>query len=141
MFLGVASIHADEFTVPPAADFSNSTLKSEVVIDNTDPLAYNYEIIAFNNKCSKPIAIFVHYLDLNNNWITDGYYRLEPNQQGNIFNTKNLIFYYYAQSMDGTVVWKGDYEFQYKDIVIPMTKVKMNITNWGTYIMKLTCDL
>lgn len=144
LVLGVARAEVSE--IPSVSSVFNEGLaehvfSSEITNDEINFFpGQNYETVAFKNKCHKPIAIFVHYLRLNNTWITKGYYKLNPNQMAQIFNTRNTIFYYYAQSMDGTIVWKGQYDFIYKNVVIPMRMVQMDISRWGVYTMYLTCD-
>ena len=141
LFLGIANVHAANRAEVATKGLATSLFTNAAVYNNDSlPLVRNYETVAFKNKCYKPIAIYVHYLDLNNNWITNGYYRLAPNQKGNIFNTRNTIFYYYAQSMDGTLVWRGDYGFRFHDVIIPMRIVEMSISSWGTFTMSLTCN-
>jgi len=141
LFLGISNIHATENAESANIVDTNSILQNEQVSDdNYSPGIINYETVAFKNKCYKPIAVFVHYLNLNNSWITNGYYRLTPYQKRSIFYTRNTIFYYYAQSMDGTLVWKGEYGFRFKDVIIPMRKVEMSINDWGVYTMTLTCN-
>jgi uncharacterized membrane protein len=141
--LGIAGVHAENRAEVASEGLASNIFTTAITYEAESwavPLERNYETVAFKNKCYKSIAIFVHYLNLNNNWITDGYYKLAPNQNGNIFNSRNTIFYYYAQSTDGTLIWRGNYEFRFRDVVIPMEIVEMNIDSWGTYTMTLTCN-
>jgi Protein of unknown function (DUF1036) len=72
--------------------------------------------LRFTNNCSHPVKIAVHYRDVSNKWITDGWWRFSPgdNKFLAIGNSRlvsnNRIFYFYAETIDSSnsLTWKGE---------------------------------
>jgi hypothetical protein len=71
---------------------------------NTKNLAY----LGIDNKCNEEVRVALRVKDLDNNWSTKGFYSVKANStsSGSI-PTDNGIYYFYAQSADGTKVWEG----------------------------------
>ncbi|WP_445747275.1 hypothetical protein [Polaribacter sp.] len=92
--------------------------------------------VHFRNKCSDTVSILVRYRDDSNNWVTEAWYKLKPNEEGYLFDTKNTIYYYFAESKTG--IWKGTdnstthegklYNLKKKEIKDPLGKTYVNLT-------------
>ena len=63
--------------------------------------------MALANQCAVDIWVALHYKDTSENWVSDGFWTLEPGETREFFNTTADHFYYYAQSEGRDQVWKG----------------------------------
>jgi V8-like Glu-specific endopeptidase len=64
--------------------------------------------LGIQNDCKEEIQIALRYRDLENNWVTKGFYRLDPHTSINKkFPTNNWVFYYYAASTESNMEWEG----------------------------------
>lgn len=98
--------------------------------------------IKFHNKCSKPIYLAIHYLDLNDQWTTQGWFELTPGQASTVAYSRNSIFQYYAEAKNANYRWEGT--DAYRTVRNDSTKygfknVKINMTRYGTWTQGLTC--
>ena len=98
----------------------------------------DYEKVYFQNNCNSTVAIVSRYKDLDNSWVTDGPWKLSPGEKGYLFNTRNLIMYFYGVNDQG-YRWQGDHVVVINGYQVPMQEVRMNITNWGTFTLGLNC--
>ena len=82
----------------------------------------------------------LHYLDLNGNWISEGWWKLAPGQQGYVANTKNSIYYIHARTQQGKE-WSGD-EYFYVNGEGPFGFIRNEITtkSWGNWTQSFTCN-
>ena len=64
--------------------------------------------IQFTNKCYDTVLIAVNYIDTDGDRITRGWFRAQTRKTRVIANTRNPVFYYYAKSQNGKIVWKGN---------------------------------
>ena len=105
------------------------------------PTESNFQI-KFNNKCSKSVYVAVHYLDLNDQWTTQGWFDLAPGQTGTVAHTRNTLFQFYAEAKNGGNKWEGT--DSYRTVRSDSTKygfktVKINMNTYGTWTQGLTC--
>jgi hypothetical protein len=106
----------------------------------------NYDTIQIQNKCYVPIYVAIRYRGLNNQWVTKGWHLIQPNSYANIADTKNNIFYYYAESKESANTrkyWKGNdkyYRVRNSSATYGFRKTKINTNTWGTYTLSLTCN-
>ncbi|WP_094020303.1 DUF1036 domain-containing protein [Maliponia aquimaris] len=59
----------------------------------------NWFSVVFLNACNKRIQTAVHYRDFQGNWVTNGWWTLEPGQTALVGHTTNRICYMYAESI------------------------------------------
>lgn len=94
--------------------------------------------VFFHNKCHKPIYLGLRYKNLESEWVTKGYFMLEPGEAGNFINTKNIHYYYYAQDYSADKVWSGD-----KEVIIMEKRknFKKSVTDsyWHNKTHRFTC--
>jgi len=92
--------------------------------------------IHVRNKCINTIAILIIIRNDSNNWVTEAWYNIKPNQVGYLIDTKNSIFYYYAENnyykwsgTDNTTTYEGkEYNLKKKEITDPFGKTYVNLT-------------
>jgi len=69
--------------------------------------------IYFKNKTSEKVEVAVRYKNLDGEWETGGWYHLDPGDDAYLVNTKNAIFYYFAEAIYEDWVWSGDDNYYY----------------------------
>jgi hypothetical protein len=70
-------------------------------------LGGQYWAIRLKNSCDKEVSVVLHYMALDDQWVTTGWWTMSPNStaQPNDLDTRNPFLYYYAES--GTLIWDG----------------------------------
>jgi uncharacterized membrane protein len=105
--------------------------------------AVSFEV-GFRNSCHHTVRVAVSVYRADE-WHTVGWYTFAPGERAKLngAHSDNEVFYYYAETLDGTIVWKGTAN----DAPIVMDGVwyrsKENIaSSWftGTYYTNLTCN-
>uniref|UniRef100_UPI0040566788 DUF1036 domain-containing protein n=1 Tax=Candidatus Electronema sp. TaxID=2698783 RepID=UPI0040566788 len=67
-------------------------------------------LITFHNQNNKSLQAALRYQTEDGNWITGGWYKINPNEKKNIAKTNNAIIYVYAESIapkDSRMYWNG----------------------------------
>jgi uncharacterized membrane protein len=67
-------------------------------------------LIAFHNQNNKALQVALRYEAADGQWVTGGWYKLEPNEKKSIVETGNTVVYVYAESIapkDSRVYWDG----------------------------------
>jgi uncharacterized membrane protein len=90
-----------------------------LAIGATETRAQNYSNdshfrVYFVNTCNRRIQTAVHFRDLSGNWITEGWWTLEPGEQAFVAQTTNRIFYMYAESIGpvaNRIYWDGSVRY------------------------------
>ena len=103
---------------------------------STQSTAASYNSIHFKNNCSTTIYTAIVYRDLNDTWVTDGWWELSPGEDNFVAKTKYGIYYIYAQSSDEKTTWSGnDYFTKVHDSSTTYGFIKKEITTtqWGTW--------
>ena len=115
-------------------------VKSKNVNSQYDSIEDEYYKINVKNKCYKEIEIAIRIKNLDGEWESKGWYTIKPYDEAYVANTNNRIFYYYAESLDGKLKWKGDEyktvrgeQFGFKKKTIPESH------GYGEYYINLTC--
>ncbi len=95
------------WTVTPA-NLSNSSNASPANSSSNAPTqpASSFKII-FINKCSTTIKTAIRYSDLNDQWTTNGWVELAPGATATVANTKNTLYYSYAEIQGANFSWGG----------------------------------
>lgn len=112
---------------------------STYVQENTIPPAQDWFTVSVTNKCYKEITVAFHYLTLRDEWVTNGWYDVEPGQSFAIAMTRNRIFYYGAASKDTRLVWKGDSRIIWDGDPYYFIKHEITSNNWGNSEIAFTC--
>jgi hypothetical protein len=68
-----------------------------------------YDTIALRNACTVEIAVALHYLDLDDAWITRGWWNVAPGQTVTTdAMTRNAYVYFYGENRSAGRSWNGD---------------------------------
>jgi hypothetical protein len=103
--------------------------------------------ISVDNDCEKPLRLYIQHADRYRNWHPHGPYifaanegprRLEDNGV-TLTQLTNHDLYYYAELLDGSGSWSGDYKVKYDGRILRMKKANPNLVN-GQLRITLSCD-
>jgi V8-like Glu-specific endopeptidase len=107
--------------------------------DNPVPLQ-DYFKLHLKNKCHRTIWVAIHTSDLDAQWTVKGWWKLAPGEKAYVANTRNINYYFHAESDNG-LKWSGDkywyvrgkgpYGFKHK---------KIGLTEWGDFTQSFTCN-
>ncbi|EDP94237.1 DUF1036 domain-containing protein [Kordia algicida OT-1] len=96
--------------------------------------------LKFRNKCIKPIKVLIRYLDFNNKWVSKGWWTIDTNKTVYVEDSPNSIFYYYAKTTDGKLVWSdNDNMRDYKGTKYGFRKLEKSNQDYGSWISNITC--
>lgn len=99
---------------------------------------------AVENKCNEPVRVMLHFQDAAKKWHVQGPWTVSANHNTLLLNGKNetlvsksVDFYFYARSVEGSKVWRGDHNVRNRNgEVFPM---KMMSDKEGDSDLVLTC--
>ncbi|WP_281561745.1 DUF1036 domain-containing protein [Thalassomonas sp. RHCl1] len=76
--------------------------------------------IKVKNNCHHPIKVAVNYRNTSGSWVTESWWKFQPNRSGNLATGGNHLLtgdstiFYYAEATNGTnIVWAGDAKREY----------------------------
>ena len=99
--------------------------------------------IYLENQCDKSIRFALKYQTIQGKWETDGWWEMKPNKgsylssNGTKITSNNSIAYFYAETIDNSIVWKGDDTTTYFDGETLYMKKKIDSS--GSLDFILTC--
>lgn len=68
-----------------------------------------YDTIALTNRCRFLVSAALHYKDLDDRWITRGWWNLEPGATVETdAMTRNSVLYFFAENRSEGRIWTGD---------------------------------
>lgn len=96
--------------------------------------------IQFTNNCDQPLKLAINYKTTSGEWVTDGWWKFEPNEGAYLSNqrTNNAILYYYVKPEDGSRLnFKGEYAKSFEGNTLYMREIEDNVgdTEWS-----VTCN-
>ena len=91
----------------------------------------------FKNKCTSIISLLLHYKNIDQEWITMGWYNIDPNKEVYLGSTENGIYYYYAENKTGK--WEGNKNLTFKGKSYSFRKVDLTNSGYGKNTKSLTC--
>jgi uncharacterized membrane protein len=92
--------------------------------------------IKFTNECDETVSVALYYMK-DGEWVSDGWWEIEPGETEYLEDTRNRIFYYYASSRNGT--WSGNYYHDVGGKRYGFKKIEIDAGS-KTYTKTLTCD-
>lgn len=99
--------------------------------------------ISFKNDCHFRIRTAIHYRDLSGNWVTNGWWTLNPGQTALVVYTTNQIYYIYAEPTGrGDFDWEGSDYFDHirgSPNTYGFRERNMHMTTWGTFEQSFAC--
>lgn len=114
--------------------------------DSSSSSERGYDRIYFKNTCSRNIQTAIHVRDMDNDWETKGWWTLSPGETVYVANTKNSIFYTFAETIEYPVNrlrWEGT---DYSDSVnnqgdrVGFRKVRSDSDHYVDYTYSFSCD-
>lgn len=97
-----------------------------------------------SNECEQPVRVAFRYLKTNGDWTTAAWWEFKGNSSrylkftdGNFATTNNTISYYYAETMNRSLEWAGDYSVAVNERSVAMRKLNNNA---GDTRLRLTCS-
>ena len=117
-------------------------VKSKKVNSVNDPIEDQFFKLKFKNKCYKEIQLALASRKTDGEWETKGFFDIKPNEEVYLANTINIIYYYYAHSIDGgRDKWEGDNvlevlgdDYNFIKKTIPSDKA------YGDHYTNITCN-
>lgn len=100
-------------------------------------------LIIFTNKCYDDISVAIHYKDMDDAWLTRGWFKVSSYKEKVVVPTKNTIFYFYVKSKNGKYKWSGDDLYrtvQGSETKYGFRKSRIKRSDWGTWKESLTCE-
>jgi hypothetical protein len=102
----------------------------------------------FRNNCHKPVRLVLRYKQLSGQWITQGWYSFDGNEASYLnsepgvkLRSNNSIFYYYAESTDGSgSVWSGDENREFGGQSLPMKKKEVSLDSDSDWNLGIRCS-
>jgi uncharacterized membrane protein len=92
--------------------------------------------LKFENGCDETISVAIHYMQ-DGEWVTDGWWSIEPGQTKYLEDTRNRVFYYYASSRSYN--WSGGDYYYIKGERRAFKRVDIDAGS-KTYTKTLTCN-
>lgn len=96
--------------------------------------------IYFKNKCSVMIQVSIRYRNLQNEWVTKGWYNIQPGEEKRIARSYNSVFYYMGQAKGR--VWSGkDRYYKIRDEKVPygFRRKEIPSTRFTDHTVSLSC--
>jgi uncharacterized membrane protein len=125
-------------TLPPG---TVANLVSEIIkIQNQKK--QTYDVISFKNKCDDALYVAINYKDLNNEWVTKGWYSFAPGEEAIIAKTRNGVYYYYAEyknKMGHTEEGPIRLQVRNSDVFYGFRQYEITIRGCGTWTHAETC--
>lgn len=113
-------------------------LYTSLFLDNENREHYKLKI---HNSCSRPIKVLLRYQDLDGEWKTKDWKKVNSGNTAYIENTRNEVFYYYAMSTDGKLYWTGEDNYKYYEGKrYGFKKSYINRDHYGSWTKELSCN-
>lgn len=152
--------------VAPSLDFISSVLPQncdqsantrQVKLAQSAPFAPRIEIpnvppdrawffsVYFHNECDRCIYAAVRYKDLDDTWVTKGWFKVDPGDDAFVATTRNSIIHMYAESEgpdDERIYWSGNDSQDYirgSDKQYGFIEKRIG-GNFGRYDHRFTCE-
>jgi len=119
--------------------------------DDTKAAPPKPAVLTIENACGKTLRFAVHYLPDGGAWRTEGWWDVDSlsstalrGDLGQIASS-NAIFYYYAETLDRKIVWRGrddddtDATYTLDGRTLRFDRVRLERDDGGRYQLKLTC--
>jgi hypothetical protein len=108
----------------------------------------SYLPIKFTNKCDTIIYTAIYYKNVDDYWVTAGWWGLNPGETAYVADIFSPNFYTYGISEDGNFVWDGDDTYQTvrgSEITYGFDKKSIQdwdyaLQNWEYYEIEFICE-
>ncbi len=120
---------------------NNQTRQRTTTPPSTSPTGFKFHVA---NECKQPVRLALRYLQPDGNWTTAGWWTFSANSSrflkfnnGTYARTNSTASYYYAETTDQSLVWKGDHSAKLENK--PLAMRKLTDTSGDTEL-RLTCS-
>ncbi|MAD96084.1 MAG: hypothetical protein CMB99_02040 [Flavobacteriaceae bacterium] len=94
--------------------------------------------VYFKNKCREDISVAIRGVNLKTNqWESKGWYNINSNDEGYIYDTKNGIIYYYAESK--SFRWYGNHKKSLRGKTYDFKQKIISKDGYGKSQIVITC--
>jgi len=120
--------------------------KKKLELETISPIPdiKDYYEIYLSNQTGVRLAAAIRYENLNNVWITGGWYHLDPEDSFLVAQTRNENYFFYAEStaeLGNRNYWGGSdlsLPIRESDCNYGFIEVKVNRQSWGPFTQSLT---
>lgn len=98
----------------------------------------------FTNNCKYPVRVAIRFKNTEGSWQTAGWWNFSPGESAFLSSdgarliSRNSIWYYYAETVDGPeVFWGGDHGVNFRGKYLDMKKMR---DAKGTKDWRISCD-
>ncbi|MZR64436.1 serine protease [Alcanivorax sp. DP30] len=125
-------------------EFGSSAYQAENFSESWRSLAYakpdKVHVYARNECGNDDLYIAYNYKSDSGEWVTEGFNKLEPKHEMEIFNTGNGVYYLSARNPSGKIFTRSDMKkyMPYYDTSIGLQKY--NVKEFGTFTYSFGCD-
>ncbi len=110
------------------------------LIANNQSTADHFKI-KLKNSCSKTIRAFIRYKTVEGEWETKGWWTIEPGKTAYVEDSRNSIFYFYAEAKDKSLFWKGEDNFkEFQGTEYGLRQIKKSNLEYGEWVTNISCS-
>lgn len=130
----------------PKEDFSETYINSFFAKSEpefklyTDLISRNYYKLKLHNECNKPVRTLIRFKNLEGTWETKGWWTIEPGTTAYVEDSKDGVFYLYAESTDKSLFWRGNVTENYRGQAYKFLRREKNNSEYGSWVTNLTCE-
>ncbi|HWP91243.1 MAG TPA: hypothetical protein VNN20_03460 [Thermodesulfobacteriota bacterium] len=102
--------------------------------------------VLIQNQCRYPVRLSLFYLNQFGNWVAEGWWNFNPDQQfflsvsGTRIATRDSRFDYYAEIPGKGISWGGDKYRKFDGKMLPMRERKFGVDSDGNYKFSIACN-
>lgn len=111
--------------------------------DGPSTPAPSYYKLKLHNACNRSIRTAIHYRETNNNWTTEGWWVIKPGDTAYVADTKNRIYYTYAETTtaNNQLTWTGPHQWNVNgNRTVGFKKSEMSASEYGPWTHRFTCN-
>lgn len=122
----------------------NGTFKAEEYHETwremENPVPQRVTVLIKNICSNKDLYVAYYYKQLNNEWLVGGYQVFKPNEERNLFESKNGVYYLQAARKNGDTLTRSDTQ-KYLNVVGRNIDLQKYTTNkWGPITHQIGCN-
>lgn len=100
----------------------------------------NFYKLKLRNVCDKPVKVLIFFENLNGVWETKGWWNINQNETIYMEDSRKNVYYFYAQSTDGSVTWNGSETYTtFGGKQYGLKKLTKSTNDFGTWTTDMTC--
>ena len=104
---GQPALPTDEVALIPTQEAVATNVSQPEMAQTPHPETPAYFQVYFKNDCDKAAQFSIHYKNLDDQWVSNGWLELQPGEFAYVADTKNTIYYYYGELIGEGSGWGG----------------------------------